>query len=420
MKADLDKLMAERNYDALLVTGGTANNPAMYYLANGASVTERTVLIKKRGAEPVLYVGTMERDEAKQAGLRVELLEKFHLLDLVKQCNGDWLQATARQYGQILADAGVAQGTVAAFGRAEMGAAYELLTAIDELHPQYNIVGEYGRGLLMTARATKDAAEARRIRAAGRKTMQVVGATEEFLTSHRAKDGFLVKQDGRRLTIGDVKAHIRQQLTAHGLIDPENGLIFAIGRDAGVPHSRGRDKDPIALGKTIVYDIFPAEAGGGYYFDFTRTWCMGYATDEVQQAYEDVRATLKAVVKALKPNELTRTYQQLTCQLLEARGHPTIGRDPRIKSGYVHAIAHGVGLDIHEAPSFSDTDANPARLDPGCVITVEPGVYYPERGYGVRIEDCLWLNPETLKFEVLATFSQDLVLPVKGVKGAKR
>ncbi len=114
MKSDLDKLMAERNYDALLVTGGSVNNPAMYYLANGASVTERTVLVKKRGKEPVLFVSSMERDEAAQSGLRVELLEKFPLLDLVRQNNGDWLQATARQYGQILADAGVAQGTVAA------------------------------------------------------------------------------------------------------------------------------------------------------------------------------------------------------------------------------------------------------------------------------------------------------------------
>lgn len=419
MKSDLDKLMAERNYDALLVTGGTANNPAMYYLTNGASVTERTVLVKKRGAEPVLFVNGMERDEAKRSGLRVELLEKFHLLDLVKQSNGDWLQATARQYGKLLAHAGVAQGTVAAFGRAEMGAAYELLTAIDELHPQYNVVGEYGRGLLMAARATKDAAEAKRIRAVGRKTMKVVGATEEFLTSHRAQDGFLVKKDGRRLTIGDVKTHIRQQLTAENLVDPESGTIFAIGRDAGVPHSRGRDKDPIALGKTIVYDIFPAEPGGGYFFDFTRTWCMGYATEEVEQAHADVQQTLRQVLKALQPGELTRTYQALTCQLLEARGHPTIGQNPQATSGYVHSIAHGVGLDIHEAPGFSDSPANQARLDPGVVITVEPGVYYPERGYGVRIEDCLWLNPESLKFETLATYHQKLVLPVKGVKGKR-
>jgi Xaa-Pro aminopeptidase len=421
MKSDLDTLMADRRYDALLVTGGAANNAAMYYLANGAVVTEKTVLVKKRDEPPVLFVSGMERDEAARSGLRVELLENFHILDLVRENNGDWLRATARQYGQMLAAAGVAQGTIAAYGQADMGSAYELLTAIDELHPQYRIVGEFGpgRSLMMRSRATKDAAEAKRIRAVGRKTMQVVAATEEFLTSHRAKNGYLVKQDGHRLTVGDVKAHIRQELTRLNIVDREDGTIFAIGRDAGVPHSRGRDRDPIALGKTIVYDIFPAEPGGGYFFDFTRTWCLGYASDEVQQAYDDVHATFKALIKALKPGELARTYQALTCQLLEARGHPTVGSNPRTTSGLVHSVAHGVGLDIHEAPGFSDTEANTARLDPGVVITVEPGVYYPERGFGVRIEDCLWLNPATLKFETLATYHKHLVLPVKGVKGKR-
>jgi Xaa-Pro aminopeptidase len=196
-------------------------------------------------------------------------------------------------------------------------------------------------------------------------------------------------------------------------VDAENGTIFAIGHDAGVPHSRGNARDPLKLGQTIVYDIFPAEPGGGYFFDFTRTWCLGYAPDEVEQAYADVLATFKGVVKALRPGELARAYQALTCQMLEARGHPTIGSDPTTTSGYVHSIAHGVGLHIHEAPSFADTPTNHQRLEPGMVVTIEPGVYYPERGYGIRIEDCLWLNPKNLKFETLATYKKDLVLPVK-------
>ena len=48
------------------------------------------------------------------------------------------------------------------------------------------------------------------------------------------------------------------------------------------------------------------------------------------------------------------------------------------------------------------------------VVTLEPGLYYPERGYGIRIEDCIWLNPETLKFETIGNYSKDLVLKVKG------
>jgi Xaa-Pro aminopeptidase len=118
-------------------------------------------------------------------------------------------------------------------------------------------------------------------------------------------------------------------------------------------------------------------------------------------------------MRALRPGELCRTYQALTCDLLEARGHPTLRTDPKTTNGYVHSVAHGLGLAVHEGPRFADVKGNAARLDPGVVITVEPGVYYPERGYGVRIEDSVWLNPETLKFETLATYHKRLVLPVK-------
>ena len=412
--------MTERNYAALLALGGTAHNPPMYYLANGATITEHSVLVKKRGEEPLLFVDSMEREEARRSGLRVVDQTAARLREHLRASGGDRLQATARWLGGMLREAGVESGTVATYGAADAGAAYELITALGELNPQLNFVGEFDRSLLQAAMLTKSPEEIRRIRAVGRKTMRVVAGTEEFLTSHRAKNGCLVKKDGSRLTIGDVKRRIRQMLTDENLVDAENGTIFAIGHDSGVPHSRGTDRDPLKLGQTIVYDIFPAEPGGGYYFDFTRTWCLGYAPPEVEQAYQDVLATFKALMRALRPGELCRTYQALTCELLEARGHPTIGSDPTTTSGYVHGIAHGVGLAIHEPPSFSDMPSNEARLEPGMVVTIEPGVYYPERGFGVRIEDCVWLNPANMKFETLATYKKDLIIPISGASGSKK
>jgi Xaa-Pro aminopeptidase len=409
MKTDIDRLMAERGYAALLVLGGADHNAPMYYLANGASVTEHTALVKPRGAPPVLFVSAMERDEAARSGLEVR--PALHRLHALKTAPGATpLEATARWLGELLADSGVPSGTVAAYGQADLGAGHELLTALAELHPHYNVVGEFDHSLLSQAMLTKDAAEAKRIRAVGQKTMRVVAGTQAFLTRHRAKHGVLVRKDGARLTIGDVKHHIRGLLQAENIVDASNGTIFAIGRDAGVPHSRGRDRDPLALGQTIIFDIFPAEPGSGYFFDFTRTWCLGYAPPEVAQAYADVLAAFKTVVRALTPGELCRHYQALTCDLLEARGHPTLRTDPRGLQGYVHSLAHGVGLNIHEPPSFSGLPSNTDRLEPGMVVTIEPGVYYPERGYGVRIEDCLWLNPATLKFETLGRYHKNLVL----------
>jgi Xaa-Pro aminopeptidase len=411
--------MAERHYDALLVSGGAANNPPMYYLTNGAKVTEATVLVKKRGAEPMIFANPMERDEAAKTGLHVVDLSKFkYRTELLKQEKGNRLRATARLYGRILAEAGAA-GNVAAFGMRDQGEAYQLLSAIEELNPGIRIAGEFGQTIFDLATATKGLEEVKRIRAVGKKTMRVVAGTEEFLTSHRAKNGYLVKKDGSRLTVGDVKRRIKQLLMDEGIVDAEDGTIFAIGRDAGVPHSRGNDRDPIALGKTMVYDIFPAEAGGGYFYDFTRTWCVGYAPPEVEQVYEQVLGAFKTVMKALKPGELCSVYQKLTCDYFEARGHSTVQTNPQTTEGYVHGLGHGIGLRIHEFPQLADFEGNTDRLEPGIVVTVEPGLYYPEKGFGVRIEDSVWLNPETLKFETLAHYHKNLVLKVKEVRGRR-
>ena len=418
MKSDLDRLMAERHYAALLVSGGADHNPPMYYLANGAKVGEATLLVKKRGEEPVLFVSGMERDEAAKSGLRVVDLARYKFPELAQAENGSLLRAVARLYGMVLKEAGVAEGNVIAFGNRDQGAALQLLTAISELNPGVNMVGEFGESIFSLAAATKDAEEIKRIRAVGKKTMNIVAGTQEFLTSHKARNGYLVRQDGSRLTVGDVKRRIRELHMQENVVDTE--VIFAIGRDAGVPHSRGEDRDPIALGQTIVYDIFPQEAGGGYFFDFTRTWCLGYAPPEVEQAYEDVLGAFKMVTKALRPGGLCRNYQKLACDFFEQRGHPTIQMNYETTSGYVHSLGHGLGLQVHESPSTRDVEGNADRLDPGVVITVEPGLYYPEKGFGVRLEDSVWLNPQTLKFETLASYPKDLVLKVREVKDGSK
>jgi len=100
--------------------------------------------------------------------------------------------------------------------------------------------------------------------------------------------------------------------------------------------------------------------------------------------------------------------------MFEERGHPHIWSDPRAEEGYIHSLGHGVGLNVHERPSFGDLESNKDTLAPGSVVTIEPGLYYPDDGgFGIRIEDCVWMNPDTGRAEALADFSKELVLPVK-------
>jgi Xaa-Pro aminopeptidase len=410
MKTDLDRLMEISNLDAILVTGPAQHNPPMVYLTGGGNLIQAD-LIKKRGSPALLFHGAMERDEAAKSGLATKDLGDYNYEDLLRQADGDNLQATILRYRQMFVDAGVASGRVAIYGRADAGSSYAIFSGLQRLLPDVTLVGEVGDAMLLQVMATKDESEVERIRHMGMVTTQVVSLVADFLTSHVARDGMLVKSDGQPLTIGEVKSRINLWLAERGAQNPE-GTIFAIGRDATVPHSCGNPDDTLSLGKTIVFDIFPCEAGGGYHYDFTRTWCLGYAPDEVQSLYEDVLAVYRQVMSELKSGALCREFQKRACDLFEARGHATIQSSPQTKEGFVHGLGHGLGLNVHERPWFGKNATDDDRLSPGVVVTIEPGLYYPERGMGVRLEDTVWARPDG-SFEILVDYPKDLVLPVK-------
>jgi len=410
MKNDLDALMEANDIDALLVTGPAQHNPAMYYFTGGWHISQAD-LIKKRGQAPVLFYNSMERDEAAKTGLQTKDLGDFRLRDLLKESNGNQIKATALRYQKMLEELGITSGRVALFGKAEAGAAYAIFSGLEKALPGLSIVGQLDDSLLMQAMATKDEGEIERMRHMGQVTTAVVGQVADFLTAHRVKDEVLVKPDDQPLTIGDVKSRINLWLAERGAENPE-GTIFAIGRDAGVPHSAGTPSDPLRLGQTIVFDIFPCEAGGGYYYDFTRTWCLGYAPDEALALYEDVYTVYREILDSLEPGVHCPDYQRRACELFEERGHPTIEKNPQTQEGYVHSLGHGLGLNVHERPWFGRNANAEDRLDPGSVVTIEPGLYYPERGLGVRLEDTVWMRPDG-KPEILADFPLDLVLPMK-------
>jgi Xaa-Pro aminopeptidase len=409
MKSDLDALMQSHNLDGLLVTGPAQHNPYMVYMTGGGQLTQAD-LIKKCGAEPVLFYNSMERDEAARTGLQTKNLADYNMNELLKQLNGDLPKATVLRYQRMFADAGLTQGRVALYGKRDAGESFTIFNALQEEMPGLNFVGEMEDSTLLQAMATKDAQEVERMRRMGQITVGVVGQTAEFLTSHKVKDGVLVRPDGRPLTIGEVKNRINLWLAERGAENPE-GTIFAIGRDAGVPHSSGNPDDWLRLGQTIVYDIFPCEAGGGYYYDFTRTWCLGYAPDEAQQLYEQVLSVYRQILSELRPNVLCREYQFRTCELFEAQGHPTLRSNPQSEDGYVHSLGHGLGLNVHERPWFSMRSTSEDVLAPGSVVTIEPGLYYPQRSLGVRLEDTVYVRPDG-QMEILAEYSMDLVLPM--------
>ncbi|MCI0556366.1 MAG: M24 family metallopeptidase, partial [Anaerolineae bacterium] len=349
MKSDIDAVMKAKNLDAILVIGNAEHNPPMYYLTGGGHVSSAT-LIKKRGEKAVLFCADMERDEAAKSGLVIRLYSEYPWQEMLKEANGNAALMSAMRLQRIFHDLDVG-GRVGIYGHSDLGSFFAMMSHFQELEPNITLVGESrDNSLFMYAMETKEESEVARIRKMGKITTEVVGLTRDFLTSHRVReDEVLIKEDGAPLLLGDVKAQINLWLAERGAV-PTEGFIFAIGRDAGVPHSQGNPDDWMCLGQTIVFDIYPQEQGGGYFYDFTRTWSLGYATPEAQELYDQVHDIYDKLIDNLDLNASFKDYQRMTCEYYESNGHqtPLNTKDP--KEGYVHSLGHGVGLNIHERP----------------------------------------------------------------------
>jgi Xaa-Pro aminopeptidase len=187
---------------------------------------------------------------------------------------------------------------------------------------------------------------------------------------------------------------IHREFLEHGLAERDGESIVSQGADAGVPHSRGDDAEAVRLGVPIVIDIFPAQSGGGYCADFTRTLCIGTAPTLLADLYSDVLEAVTEATAALELGRPVASLHELACDVLEARGHPTIRLNPDTAEGYCHALGHGLGLEVHEEPRIGGLPPTDQTIEPGLVFTIEPGLYYPARELGVRIEDLWYARPD--------------------------
>jgi len=408
MKSDIDALMRARNLDAILIAGGEGYSEVRDYMSNGAHITGGYI-VKKLDAEPVLFVSGMETEEAKKSGYQVVGWNELGLMDLYADHDPD--TATVLFWEKCLKAAGVDSGTVGLYGRGDINTYVQLFALANQKLDGYQFVGETGRTLFAEAFLTKDEVEIERIKSVADRTNEVVEAAWNYIASHKANDDeTVVNEDGEPLTIGMVKRFIRVQLMERGLED--TGMIFAQGRDAGFPHSRGEDAEALKLGQSIVFDLFPRELGGGYHHDMTRTWSIGYATPEVQEAYDDVMTAFDKSLEDFGVGKATHSMQEVVLDYFEGNGHSTGRSDSTANEGYVHSLGHGVGLLIHERPSISHIRREDV-WQVGNVVTIEPGLYYPEKGFGVRVED-LFIITENGELISLTSFKKDLVLPLNG------
>lgn len=209
------------------------------------------------------------------------------------------------------------------------------------------------------------------------------------------------------MTIGDVKSFMRARLFAHRMKE-DHDTIFSQGRDAGVPHNSGNGRAPLRLGQSIIFDVFPMMQSG-YVHDLTRTWSLGYATDEVLQAYE--QPDLDRVLASLAVGQPCKDSQIMVCEYYESKGHKTPLNTPGTEEGYVHSLGHGIGLDVHEEPPSATPPATPPCSNQAMSSASNQGSL-SDRGFGVRIEDSV-ASDELAYWCNLSDYPYDLIVPMK-------
>ena len=167
---------------------------------------------------------------------------------------------------------------------------------------------------------------------------------------------------------------------AHGV---SFDLIVVSGENGSRPHGVPTDKH-IQNGEFVTLDF--GALYHGYHADMTRTVAVGYVTDKQKHIYDTVLAAQQAALSVLKAG-------------ITGKAADAAARDVITKAGFGayfgHGTGHGVGVEIHEAPTLSPR-AEEMPLPAGCVVTVEPGIYVPQQ-CGVRIEDMVLLTDDGIK-----------------------
>jgi Xaa-Pro aminopeptidase len=184
----------------------------------------------------------------------------------------------------------------------------------------------------------------------------------------------VIMGDGLRAGITERELALDLELAMRraGADDTAFDTIAAFGEHAAEPHHHPTDR-PLGHGDMVKVDFGALAAG--YHSDMTRTVAFGDPGPRLCEIRDVVAAAQGAGIAAVRPGASVAEVDGAARSVIEEAGYG---------SSFPHGLGHGVGLEIHEAP-FLRWDLDEV-LEPGMVVTIEPGVYIPGLG-GVRIED---------------------------------
>lgn len=213
-------------------------------------------------------------------------------------------------------------------------------------------------GIIEQLRSIKSESEVKLLREAFRITCEAFAAVEPTIA---------VGQTER-----EIAWRIHTEFVQRGAEGPAFPIIVAAGENAARPHHEPGDRK-IQSGESVVIDM--GARYEGYCADLTRTVWVGEPEPRLARAYDLVTSAQDAVLERTQIGSTGKELDSYARVVFEEAGEG---------DAFSHGLGHGIGLRVHEAPSASRRSED--EMKPGMLLTIEPGVYYPEWG-GVRIED---------------------------------
>jgi Xaa-Pro aminopeptidase len=351
---------SERDADMLYAVGMLAPDPFLYFNIRG---------------KPLLVLSDLEIGRARRYAPHCRIQSLNQITNRLRR-NGVETPDWADVIGFVLRQKGIRRVLVPDH--------FPLALARNLSHR--NIKLRIKPGLFFPERQLKTAEEVKKISAA--LMMAEVGLSEAIQTLKNAKIG-----KNRRLLFHNVPLTSEKLrsiidtavLQAGGLA---RRTIVAGGRQACDLHECG--SGPLRAHEPIIIDIFPRSQKTGYYGDISRTVVKGRASEAVRRLFHAVARAQDLAFRKIKAGVKCSEAHTAVHEFFDREGYPTRRRNGHVE-GFFHGTGHGVGLEIQEAPRIGPN--SPDLLHAGQVVSIEPGLYYPELG-GVRLEDVAHLSAQ--------------------------
>jgi Xaa-Pro aminopeptidase len=365
-KFSIKNTLEEAGTDAYLMTGNIHNSD-IYYVT-GFLASDDFVYLQTETGEEVLFISEMEkgRAEIESRVSTIKTMQELGYREKMKE-KKDPSIAYAACISELLRGEGVKKVSVP----------YDFPTFYSDSLKEAGFSVMPIKSPFRKIRSLKRPEEVEAIKyaqMAGEKAMEVaitlIGEAEE-------RDGILF-HNGHVLTGAKVNSVIDHTLRLDFGCEAEETIV-SCGKDTANPH--GTTDGPLLANAPIILDIFPRSKKKRYFADMTRTVLYGEASEDLEEMYATVLEAQEKGLEMVKPGIPASDVHYTVCDLLEKRGYDTYRSGAKV--GFTHSTGHGVGLDIHELPGVGE---NEVLLEAGNVITIEPGLYYPELG-GIRLED---------------------------------